>query len=282
MKTKLIPIWAGDFKADGGAMFGVIPKVLWNKEMPCDDRNFVQMTMRCLLIDQGDRKILIETGTGDHYPEKFMINQGLTEGEPLLFSLAKAGYDPHEITDVMFTHLHWDHVNGAIRSNKNQLELNFPNARHWCGSAQWEHAHQSNLREKVTFFTNFFAFLEKSGTLHLVNNPGEIFPGVSVRFYSGHTPGQMIPFIQFGDKTIVYTADLIPTAAHIPILWIAAYDLFPVTTMEEKQTFLKEACENGYILLFEHDFYTECVTIECKGNRPAISQRISINDITDH
>lgn len=282
MKTKLIPIWAGDFKADGGAMFGVIPKILWNKEMPCDDQNFVQMTMRCLLIEQEDRKILIETGTGNHYPEKFRINQGLTGGEPLLDSLAQAGYDPDEITDVLLTHLHWDHVNGAIRSNERKLSLNFPNARHWVSRAQWEHAHQSNLREKVTFFTDFFACLEKSGTLHLVNDPGEIFPGVTVRFYNGHTPGQMIPFIQTADKTFVYTADLIPTAAHIPILWIAAYDLYPVTTMDEKQAFISEACENGYVLLFEHDYYTECATVEYKGNRPIIKQRGRIHDFTSH
>lgn len=279
MNTKLIPIWAGDFKADGGAMFGVIPKVIWNKEMPCDEQNFVQMTMRCLLIDQGDRKILVETGTGDHYPERFRINQGLSQGEPLIHSLKNAGYSPGEITDVMFTHLHWDHVNGAIRSQGNQLTLNFPNARHWCSRIQWEHAHLSNLREKVTFFTDFFAFIEKSGKLRLVEEPGEIFPGISVRFYSGHTPGQMIPFIKIGEKTIVYTADLIPTAAHIPILWIAAYDLFPVTTMDEKQAFMKEASENGYILMFEHDYYTECATVKYKGDRPVLNQRILIDEI---
>jgi glyoxylase-like metal-dependent hydrolase (beta-lactamase superfamily II) len=279
MKTKLIPLWAGNFKADGGAMFGVIPKVLWSKEMPCDNDNFVEMTIRCLLVDQGDRKILIETGTGDHYPERFRENQGLTEGQPLLRSLVNAGYSPEDITDVVLTHLHWDHVNGAIQSKGKNMELTFPNAAHWCSRRQWEHAHVSNLREKVTYFTDFFSFLEQSGKLRLVEKEGELLPGFAVRFFDGHTPGQMIPFIDYNGKTQVYTADLIPTAAHIPVLWIAAYDLYPVTVMEEKERFMKEAAEKGYILFFEHDNYTECATVNWNGKRSSVKEKFTMETI---
>jgi len=281
MTTKLIPVWAGNFKADGGAIFGVIPKVLWNKEMACDSDNFVELTMRCLLIDQGDRRILIETGTGNHYPEKFRENQGLTEGQPLLDSLARAGYAPEEITDVILTHLHWDHVNGAIQSEGQNLQLTFPNATHWCSKRQWDHAHVSNLREKVTYFTGFFSFMEQTGKLRLVDSEGELFPGVSVRFFDGHTPGQMIPFIRYNGKTVVYTADLIPTAAHIPVLWIASYDLYPVTTMEEKETFIKEAAEKEYILFFEHDNYTECATVNWNGKRSSVNEKFTLDEISE-
>jgi len=279
MNSKLIPLWAGNFKADGGAMFGVIPKVLWIKEMPCDSDNFVDMTIRCLLVDQGDRKILIETGTGDHYPERFRENQGLTEGQPLLKSLANAGYSPEDITDVVLTHLHWDHVNGAIQSEGKNLKLTFPDATHWCSRRQWEHAHVSNQREKVTYFTDFFNFLEQSGKLRLVEKEGELLPGFAVRFFNGHTPGQMIPFIDCNGKTLVYTADLVPTAAHIPILWIAAYDLYPVTVMEEKERFMKEVAEKGYILFFEHDNYTECATVKWNGKRASVEEKFTLEAI---
>jgi glyoxylase-like metal-dependent hydrolase (beta-lactamase superfamily II) len=280
MTTKLIPVWAGNFKADGGAIFGVIPKVLWNKEMPCDSNNFVELTMRCLLVDQGDHKILIETGTGDHYPEKFRENQGLSDGQPLLESLAKAGYVPQDITDVFFTHLHWDHVNGAFQSNNGILSLTFPNAIHWCSRRQWEHAHVSNLREQVTYNKEFFRFLEQSGRLRFVEHEGEFLPGIEVRLFDGHTPGQMIPFISYKGKTVVYTADLIPTAANIPVLWIAAYDLHPVKTMEEKDRFLIEAAENGYVMFFEHDNYTECATIARHGKRAVIKEKFALESLS--
>jgi glyoxylase-like metal-dependent hydrolase (beta-lactamase superfamily II) len=279
MTTQLIPLWAGTFKADGGALFGVIPKVLWNKEMPCDDNNFVELSLRCLLADQGKRKILIETGTGDHYPERFRQNQGLTDGQPLLRSLSDAGFSPEDITDVVFTHLHWDHANGAIQNRNHSLALTFPNASHWCSLRQWEHAHVSNPREKATFFTDFFRFMEQSGKLHLVENEGEIFPGFEVRFYDGHTPGQMIPFIHHLGRTFVYTADFIPTAAHIPLLWIASYDLYPVTTMKEKETFLTEAAEKEFVLFFEHDMFTECATVGKTGKKTSLKQKFSLSEV---
>jgi glyoxylase-like metal-dependent hydrolase (beta-lactamase superfamily II) len=279
MNMKLIPLWAGNFKVDGGALFGVIPKTLWSKQIPCDSDNFVEMTNRCLLVDQGERKILIETGTGDHYPERFRNIQGLTGGQPLLDSLAEAGYSPGDITDVLFTHLHWDHVNGALQKREGVLSLTFPNALHWCSRRQWDHSFVSNVREKVTFFTDYFRYMEETGQLRLVESPGELFPGISIRLFDGHTPGQLIPFIRYNGKTLVYTADLIPTSAHIPLLWISAYDLYPVTTMEEKEAFLSEAAEHEYVLFFEHDLYTECATLSTNGKRVIPGEKLSLGSL---
>lgn len=259
---KLIPISAGNFHCDGGALFGVIPKKLWNKVYPADENNFTKLALRCLLIDTGDQKILIETGIGNHYPEKHLQNNGVENENCLEESLRKNGYLLADITDVFFTHLHWDHCTGAVKNWNGLLQPVFPNAKYWCSKLQWEHAKISNEREKAAYHSDVLNFLFESGKLNLVENEGELFPNFEVRFFNGHTPGQMIPFIHSEEKTIVYMADLIPTAANIPLLWLAAYDLYPVTAMEEKETFLNEAVKKEYILFFEHDNYTECATIK--------------------
>jgi len=258
---QLIPIHAGHFSCDGGALFSVIPKPLWSKVYPADENNVAQLTLRCLLVDLGDRKILIEAGVGDHYPEKVKRNNGHEETDALPKSLAENGYSVEDITDVLFTHLHWDHCNGAVLDKDGTYELLFPNATHWCSKKQWEHAKVSNIRERAAYFPDILNFLKEEGRMQLVAEDCELFPGVSVRMYDGHTPGQMIPFINCEGKAYVYMSDLIPTAANIPVVWLAAYDLYPVTAMEEKEAFLKEAAEKGYILFFEHDFYNECATV---------------------
>lgn len=259
---KLVPISAGSFHCDGGALFSAIPKLLWSKIYPADELNFTRLALRCLLVEQGEKKILIETGIGNHYPEKHLKNNGVESGNHLVNSLAENGYSPEEITDVFLTHLHWDHVTGAVKNVSGKLKLTFPNATHWCSKIQWEHSKISNPREKAAFHTEVLEFLFHSEKLKLVEKEGELFPNIKVRFYNGHTPGQMIPFIKYNGKTVVYTSDLVPTAANIPLLWLASYDLFPVITMEEKESFLNEATGNNYILFFEHDFYTECATVE--------------------
>lgn len=259
---KLIPISAGHFHCDGGALFGVIPKVLWSKAYPSDENNFTKLALRCLLVEQGEQKILIETGIGNHYSDKHFQNNGYIPGNHLENSLAENGYSSEEITDVFLTHLHWDHATGAVKNDAGELKLLFPNATHWCSKAQWEHSKISNQREKAAYHSTVLNFLFDSGKLRMVENEGTLFPNFEVRFYDGHTPGQMIPFIKHNKKTVVYTSDLVPTAASIPLLWVAAYDLKPVKTMEEKELFLKEAAEKNYILFFEHDFYTECATVE--------------------
>lgn len=258
---KLTPISAGHFHCDGGALFGVIPKVLWSKIYPADDNNFTKLTLRCLLVENGDRKILIETGIGNHYPEKHLQNNGVTSVSDLETSLLKEGIRAEDITDVFFTHLHWDHCTGAAKNVDGKLELTFPNANLWCSRTQWEHAKVSNPRERAAFHREILDFFHNSGKLKLVDREGELFTGFEVRFFYGHTPGQMIPFLHTGEKTFVYTSDLVPTAANIPLLWIASYDLDPVKVMEEKQQFLEEAAVKNYILFFEHDYYTECASV---------------------
>ncbi len=277
---KLIPISAGHFKCDGGALFSVIPKVLWKKQIPCDEENFVKITMRCLLVDQGNRKILIETGVGNHYNEKHMKNQGLVAGNHLENSLKENGYSINDITDVFLTHLHWDHFNGAATTNNGNLSLTFPNATHWCSKTQWEHSKISNKREKAAYYYQLLNFVMDSGQLKLVENKGPLFPNIDVKFFDGHTPGQMIPFIHHKGQTIVYMSDLIPTAANIPLLWLAAYDLFPEKALEEKEKFLKEATDNNYILFFEHDFYTECATLHYNIKKvPELFLKLSLDEL---
>ena len=263
---KLIPISAGHFHCDGGALFGVIPKVLWSKVYPADENNFTKLALRCLLIDQGDRKILIETGIGNHYSEKHLKNNGVTSLDQLEKSLSENGYLPNDITDVFLTHLHWDHATGAVKNVDGKLQLRFSNATYWCSQTQWKHSQISNPRERAAFHTEILNFLFDSGKMNLIEREGELFPGIEVRFFDGHTPGQMLPFIQFEGKTVVYTSDLVPTAANIPLLWVAAYDLDPVEVLQEKGKFLEEAAAKNYILFFEHDFYHETATIE-KGEK---------------
>jgi glyoxylase-like metal-dependent hydrolase (beta-lactamase superfamily II) len=272
---KLHPIFAGNFSCDGGAMFSVIPKVLWNKVYPADDNNNIPIVLRCLLVDIGERKILIEAGVGNHYPEKVRRNNGHSQTDILERSLAEKGYKPEDITDVLFTHLHWDHCNGAVLNENGKLKLQFPNANHWCSKKQWEHSKISNIREQAAYYPEIINFLKTEGNMQLVDGDCELFPRISVRMFNGHTPGQMIPFIQYEGKTYVYMSDLIPTAANIPIVWLASYDLYPVTAMEEKDAFLKEAAEKEYILFLEHDIYTECATVECGEKGPSAKEKFS-------
>lgn len=259
---KLIPISAGNFHCDGGALFGVIPKKLWSKMYPADDDNFTKLALRCLLVDLGKQKIVIEAGIGNHYSPKHFENNGYKPGNHLEDSLHQNGYSVNDITDVFFTHLHWDHCTGAVKAENEKLLPVFQNANYWCSKTQWEHAKISNPREKAAYHNDILKFFADGGKLHLIENEGEIFHGFSVRFYHGHTPGLAIPFIQTEGKTIVYTSDLIPTTANVPLLWIAAYDLYPIQTMEEKEKFLDESVREGYILFFEHDFYTESCTVQ--------------------
>ena len=275
---KLHPIHAGNFSCDGGAMFSVIPKVLWNKVYPADENNNIPIVLRCLLVDIGERKILIEAGVGNHYPEKVRRNNGHSQTDILERSLAEKGYKPEDITDVIFTHLHWDHCNGAVLNKSGKLKLQFQNAKHWCSKKQWDHSKISNIRERAAYYPEIINFLKTEGNMQLVDGNCELFSGISVRMFDGHTPGQMIPFINTGEKTYVYMADLIPTAANIPIVWLASYDLYPVTALEEKEQFLREAAEKEYILFFEHDFHTECARVEWTEKGPKLKEKFSFQN----
>jgi glyoxylase-like metal-dependent hydrolase (beta-lactamase superfamily II) len=259
---RLVSISAGNFHCDGGALFGVVPKKLWNKVYPANEDNFIPIASRCLFIETGNHKILVETGIGNHYSEKYFENNGFTPGNYLEESLHKKGIKVDDITDVLLTHLHWDHCTGSVKSIEGKYRLTFPNANYWCSKTQWEHSKISNPREKTAYHREVLEYLFDTGHLNLLEKEGEFLPNIEVRFYDGHTPGQVIPFIHAEHNTLVYTADLIPTAANVPLLWMASYDLHPVKTMEEKEKFLEEVTRNNYILFFEHDYFTECATIK--------------------
>jgi glyoxylase-like metal-dependent hydrolase (beta-lactamase superfamily II) len=261
---KLFVINTGNLKLDGGAMFGVVPKVMWSKLYPCDENNLCNWSMRCLLIVEGDRKILVDCGIGDKQSEKFFSNYYLNGEDSLDKSLGAYGYTVEDITDVILTHLHFDHAGGAVRWNSDRTgyEVTFKNATYHTSRAQWEWATNPNNREKASFLKENILPIQENGKLHLIESEGELFPGISVRIFNGHTDGQVIPMIRYGDKTVVYMADLLPSAAHIPLPYVMSYDTRPLITMQEKEIFMAEAAKNGYILFFEHDIFNECATVE--------------------
>ncbi len=262
MKLHLFNI--ANFKVDGGAMFGVVPKALWSRVCSSDEDNLIVLTLRSLVIETAGRLILVDTGWGDKQDEKFFRYVYLHNGEGLTEGLRKRGYKPEDITDVVLTHLHADHCGGAVRNKPDGAgyELTFPEAIYHVSRTQWEWAMKNNLREADAFLEENFIPISDSGHLNLVDEEGELFPGFSLRICYGHTPGLMIPVIQYKDKTLVYTGDLIPTVAHLPLIWNMSYDIESLRTIEEKKQLLREALENGYILVFQHDENVECCTLE--------------------
>ena len=261
---KLHVINTGNLKLDGGAMFGVVPKVMWSKLYPCDENNLCNWSMRCLLVEDGDRKVLIDCGIGDKQSEKFFSNYYLNGDDSLSGSLAAVGFTMDDITDVILTHLHFDHCGGAVKWNPEHTDLipAFKNATYWTSRQQWEWATNPNNREKASFLKENILPIQEKGKLNLVENETEILPGISIRLFFGHTEGQAIPMIKYGDRTVVYMADLLPSAAHIPLPYVMSYDTRPLITLEEKEIFMKEAAENGYILFLEHDINNECCTVQ--------------------
>ena len=266
---KLYTIDTELFKLDGGAMFGVVPKTLWNKLNPADENNLCTWAMRLLLIEEGNQLILIDTGIGYKQDAKFLSHYYLHGNHTLDKSLAKHGFSKTDITDVVLTHLHFDHCGGAIERKGEQLLPAFVNARYWSNAQHWQWAIQPNEREKASFLKENILPIQQSGQLHMVDTPTDgglvassILPGLSFRFVYGHTDAMMLPQIQYGDKTIVYMADLLPSVAHIPLPYVMGYDMFPLTTLNEKQRFLQEALDNNYILFFEHDPQVECCSVQ--------------------
>ena len=261
---KLIPIETGNLKLDGGAMFGVVPKVLWNKVYPADENNLCNWSMRCLLVIDGDRKILIDNGIGEKQDEKWLKHYYLNGDDTLEKSLTKAGYKSEEITDVILTHMHFDHCGGSVKWNddKSGYELAFPNATYWTSQQQFDWATKPNRREKASFLKENILPIQESGQLKLIEEEGEYIPNITFKLYDGHTGGQLIPHIKVNGKTVVFMADLMPSAAHIPMPWIMAYDTRPLQTLKDRERFYKEAVENNYILFFEHDIYNEACTLQ--------------------
>jgi glyoxylase-like metal-dependent hydrolase (beta-lactamase superfamily II) len=260
---QLYTINTGNFKLDGGAMFGVVPKKLWSRNYPADENNLCTWSLRCLLVVEGDRRILIDTGLGDKQDEKFFGHFHLHGDDSLEKSLNARGFQMGDITDVVHTHLHFDHCGGSIKWNddKTGLELTFPNATYWASRAQFEWAINPNHREKPSFLKENILPMQESGRLKLIDEEGELFPNFGIKIFNGHTRGQIIPHIKVNRKTVVFMGDLLPSAAHLPLPYIMAYDIDPLLTLEEKKQFFAQAIENDYILFFEHDFYNECCTL---------------------
>lgn len=261
---KLGVVNTGNLKLDGGAMFGVVPKVMWSKLYPCDENNLCNWSMRCLLIENDERKILIDCGIGDKQTEKFFSNYYLNGEESLETSLATHGLTTDDITDVILTHLHFDHAGGAVKWNTNRTgyEVTFKNATFHTSRRQWEWATSPNNREKASFLKENILPILELGTLNLLEEEGELLPGISWRQFDGHTDGQVIPVIHYNNKTVVYMADLLPSVAHIPLPYVMSYDTRPLITLQEKEAFMAEAAANDYILFFEHDIRHECCTVE--------------------
>lgn len=260
---KLYKIETGTFQVDGGAAFGVVPKRVWQKRYPCNNENFVRLAMRCLLIETGDKLILIDSGTGDKQLEylKYYDFVGVISFET---ELNKLGFCCSDITDVVYTHLHFDHCGGSTRynSDKINIELTFPNATHWVGEAQWKNFLNPNIREGDSYFPENIQPIHDAGKLKLVTENQWLCPDVELRLFNGHTVGQLVSYIHSDEKTYVYVGDVIPIAACLPVAWISAYDTYPITAMEEKKALLDEAAEKKQILFFEHDAYTECCTVK--------------------
>ncbi len=278
METKVFPIHISNFKLDGGAMFGVVPKTIWQRYYPADDKNLCNWSLRSLLYDNGEQKILIDNGCGDKQSERFFSFLHMNGGDGLKEGLGKYGYKPEDITDMVLTHLHFDHCGGGVRYNseKTGFEMVFPNATYWVSRQQWEWAVDPNKREKDSYLEENLIPMMDSGRLKFIEEDIELFPGFEVRLFNGHTEGQVIPFVSHKGKTIVYMADLIPSSVHIPIHYNMSYDVRPLITMEEKEQFLEEAYEKDYILFFEHDLYHECCTLDKSSSIIRVKERFKL------
>lgn len=270
----------GHFKLDGGAMFGVVPKALWNRHQPADENNRCTWAMRCLLLEAHGRVILIDTGMGNKQDDKFRSYfEPHGEGD-LLASIARAGYTREEITDVVLTHLHFDHCGGAVQKRPNgDLELTFPNAIHWSEENHWKWATDPNPRERASFLKENILPIQESGMLRFVNDDTEIIPELWFAIADGHTHGMLIPHLEIGEETLVFMADLLPSPTHIPLAWVMGYDIDPLQTIREKEAFLAEAAENNFILFYEHDPIIECSRVVETEKGFRASDLMSLADI---
>jgi len=264
---KLHVLDTGFFKLDGGAMFGVVPKQIWQKTNPADDLNLCTWAMRCLLIEEGEKLILIDTGIGNKQSEKFFSHYHLQDTQTLDQALALKGFQRANITDVFLTHLHFDHCGGSIEYNSTReyFQPAFPNAKFWSNANHWKWATEPNSREKASFLSENILPIQESGQLNFierVHNVSHTPLGFDVLFVDGHTESMMIPHINYQNKTVVFMADLLPSVGHIPLPYVMGYDTRPLLTMTEKELFLKTAADHGYVLFFEHDSVNECCTLQ--------------------
>jgi glyoxylase-like metal-dependent hydrolase (beta-lactamase superfamily II) len=282
LKLQLFNI--ANFKVDGGAMFGVVPKVLWSRVYPSDENNLITLTLRSLVAETNGHVILVDTGWGDKQDEKFFRHVHQHGGEGLQAGLKNLGYSTDDITDVFLTHLHADHCGGCFRNSTEGkgFEPVFPNAAYHVSRTQWEWALKNNPREEDAFLEENILPIGQSGKLNLVDEEEELFPGFGVKMCYGHTPGLMIPVIDYNERTFVYAGDLFPTVAHLPLVWNMSYDIESLKTIEEKKAILEEALEKNRILLFQHDKDVECCTLEMTPRGIRAKNKFSFNQITEN
>jgi glyoxylase-like metal-dependent hydrolase (beta-lactamase superfamily II) len=295
MPMKLHPIEAGNFKLDGGAMFGVVPKALWTRTNPADSNNMIDIAARCLLIEDGNRLTLIDTGMGNKQPEKFFGYYHKWGVYTLASSLKKAGFHKDDITDVFMTHLHFDHCGGSVQWNKNKTgyEPAFKNARFWSNEDHWQWATKPNRREKASFLIENILPMKESGQLNFIPPPNSSLSntnnftdmsktsalGFGVFFADGHTEKQMLPMIQYKGKTIVFMADLLPTAGHLPLPFVMGYDTRPLLTLPEKEKFLNAAADHNYYLFLEHDAHNQIITVKHTEKGVRLNQVFTFDEL---
>lgn len=278
MKIHIID--TGFFKLDGGAMFGVVPKVLWNKQNPADEKNLCSWAMRCLLIEDGEKLILVDTGMGNKQDDKFFGHYDLHGEATLHSSITEKGFSPADITDVFLTHLHFDHVGGAAQFSRDgsRLEPTFANATYWSNETHWQWATHPNPREKASFLKENILPLQESGQLRFVANGQSPFGNISLIHVDGHTEQMMLPVIQYKNQKVIYCADLFPSSYHVPIPWVMSYDMRPLQTMEEKQRVLQQAIDEQCILFFEHDPVYEAALVEQTEKGIRVRERGALRD----
>lgn len=274
-------IETGLFKLDGGAMFGVVPKSIWQKTNPADENNMCTWAMRCLLIEDGNRLILVDTGIGNKQDEKFLKHYYLHGDDTLERSLAAKGFSTADITDVFLTHLHFDHCGGAIVREGDQLVPAFKNATYWSNEKHWDWAVHPNAREKASFLKENILPVQQSGQLKFVDTQEgtEFLPGFNIRYAFGHTDAMMLPQLTYKDRTIIYAADLLPSTGHIPLPYVMSYDMFPLQTLKEKQAFLEEAAAGNYVLYLEHDSVNECCTVQQTEKGVRLKEIFKLTDL---
>lgn len=280
---KIHPIEAGNFKLDGGAMFGVVPKSLWQRTNPADSNNMIDMAARCLLVENGDRLTLIDTGMGTKQSEKFFGYYYMDHVHNLDSSLKKAGFSRDDVTDVFLTHLHFDHCGGVIEKNNDYYEPAFAKAKFWTNSNHWKWAIEPNAREKASFLTENIKPIEESGQLNFIQQSNTFETknelDFDILFVDGHTEKMMVPHINVDGKTFVFMADLLPTAGHIPIPYVMGYDTRPLLTLDEKTKFLNEAATKGYYLILEHDPNNEIITVKHTEKGVRLDKSLKFNDL---
>ena len=279
------PLNTGNFKLDGGAMFGVVPKTIWQKTNPADQNNLCDWAMRSMLIENGDKLILIDAGIGDKQSEKFFSHYHLSGNDSLVGNLNKLGFSMEDVTDVLLTHLHFDHCGGAVQWNKDRtgFETVFKNAHYWSTEKHWQWATVPNPREKASFLSENILPIQESGQLKFIARTDDfshnVFQNMGVLFVDGHTESMMIPHIQYKGKTVVFMADLLPSVGHIPLPYVMGYDTRPLLTITEKEKFLHKAAQEEYILFLEHDSMHECCTLELTEKGPRLKETFAFSDL---